>query len=882
MADIKEIISKEAISGIEKTDKGINSLDINLKKFVETLVIANAELKKGGISFKTIADSQKQTTENTKTLTEEQKKLLAIEKQVNTNTDKVVRARVEAAAKTKEQKQRITELVQEETKEIGTLQRLANENKKLVSERSRLNLETKKGQDRLKEINTKLDQNNTKIKENSDLLGKQKINVGNYSSALDKLKGSFALVAIGIAAVVGAFSKLSGYISSSIDKTDVQQLAEVSLATALGFTSKAILDQASSLQTLTRFGDEEIIRGQSFLAQMGLTEAQILKVTPSILDFAQAKGVDLKTASDLVAKSIGSETNALSRYGIQIEGAVGSNERLESALGALNSKFEGQAQAALVGKGALIQLGNTWGDLLERVGKYITDGINPAIRAINSWLTVRDKESKSLINQKAELNTLVLMITDVNTSQAVRKSLIDDLQKVYPNFLKNLDAEKVSNEEIASRLVAVNEQYKTKIAQTLLDEELKKVNKEIAETYKDEYDNLKLLQERKARDNAYTAQNVMAIEDNIRGIKSRREEREKERQEIIKNVSALFELKKATDFFDAPTTKTTNNIETKKTKAEAEVKIIKKKTDDIEKLEEDLNSFIEDMQDGFMDSMDAQATKEIELVKDKISKEQELLNASYAKKLKDEEALAREIEQLKLQLISESVAATFDIIASGYERQFNELQTEKERELALVEGNKAAEDAINEKYAKKEAELKTKAAKAAKAGAMITAATNTALAIVSAYSTPPAPVGIALGVLMAALGAVQIATIAAQPIPKFFKGTDSAPSGNLIAGDRGRELISTTSGQLLMANKPTVMSGLEGAKIYTNKETEAIMRGKVGYDSIDLKGVIDSNRAVERAIKNIPRVQIDRSNRTITERSGSYAQKYLNAKVYGI
>jgi len=53
-------------------------------------------------------------------------------------------------------------------------------------------------------------------------------------------------------------------------------------------------------------------------------EDQIKELTRVSLDFAAAKGVDLKTASDLITKTFASSTNALSRYGLSVEGAAGS------------------------------------------------------------------------------------------------------------------------------------------------------------------------------------------------------------------------------------------------------------------------------------------------------------------------------------------------------------------------------------------------------------------------------------------------------------------------------------------------------------------------------------------------------------------------------
>ena len=108
------------------------------------------------------------------------------------------------------------------------------------------------------------------------------------------------------------------------------------------------------------------------LATMGLEEDAIMRLIPLVQDMATAKGMDLVQAADLVAKSVGSSTNALSRYGITITGAVGSQERLNTATEALNRAFGGQAEAiSKVGAGSLVQLKNQFGDLMEEIGEKL-------------------------------------------------------------------------------------------------------------------------------------------------------------------------------------------------------------------------------------------------------------------------------------------------------------------------------------------------------------------------------------------------------------------------------------------------------------------------------------------------------------------------------
>lgn len=205
----------------------------------------------------------------------------------------------------------------------------------------------------------------------------------------------------GKALSIGLTAPIIALGAASVMAFDKQIKAEKSLEVALGRVSEKLLEQASAIQKRTRIGDEAIIQGQAFLAQMGLEEEAILKLSPLIVDMAEGKGMDLKSAFDLVAKSVGSSTNALTRYGIEISGAVGSSERLNSAVDALTEKFGGQAEAiANVGLGPLIKLQNAFGDLLEDFGDIITEAINPFIDKIREavlWMEDLDPATKKII-----------------------------------------------------------------------------------------------------------------------------------------------------------------------------------------------------------------------------------------------------------------------------------------------------------------------------------------------------------------------------------------------------------------------------------------------------------------------------------------------------
>ena len=130
-----------------------------------------------------------------------------------------------------------------------------------------------------------------------------------------------------------------------------------------------------------------------------------------------------------------------------------------------------------------------------------------------------------------------------------------------------------------------------------------------------------------------------------------------------------------------------------------------------------------------------------------------------------------------------------------------------------------------------------------------------------------------------ASGAIQAGLIAAQPIPKFAKGTDYAPN-EFIAGEAGRELVKTQSGEVYMAGKATHFKGnrFKGATVYTNKETEQIIKesGRGNNFVFDTKELRDEMRSVKKAIIKKPVLITDNSGRVVGKESNNYREIYLN------
>lgn len=132
---------------------------------------------------------------------------------------------------------------------------------------------------------------------------------------------------------------------------------------------------------------------------------------------------------------------------------------------------------------------------------------------------------------------------------------------------------------------------------------------------------------------------------------------------------------------------------------------------------------------------------------------------------------------------------------------------------------RAAEDktkAKEEEIAKRKAELQRKQAIYDKAMSIAQVGISTALGIMRTIDQLGYPAAIPFVALVAAMGAVQAATILATPIPKYKEGTDYHKGGLAIVGDGGvPETVLTPDGKLYLTPAfPTLTELPIGTKVF--------------------------------------------------------------------
>jgi hypothetical protein len=194
-----------------------------------------------------------------------------------------------------------------------------------------------------------------------------------------------------VAGAIGGFRALSRTITNSLNVFAEQEQAEASLQAAIEATGKkasisadALIDYAGELQKVTLFGDEATIAATGVLQSLAdLDQEGLQQILPGLQDFSTALGVDLQTAASLIGKTLGSSTNALSRYGIVIDATASKSDKLSEITTQLEEKFGGASEAAAnTATGAMTQLQNAIGDLQEESGRFIANGLEPFARGL--------------------------------------------------------------------------------------------------------------------------------------------------------------------------------------------------------------------------------------------------------------------------------------------------------------------------------------------------------------------------------------------------------------------------------------------------------------------------------------------------------------------
>lgn len=205
-----------------------------------------------------------------------------------------------------------------------------------------------------------------------------------------------------------------------------------------------------------------------------------------------------------------------------------------------------------------------------------------------------------------------------------------------------------------------------------------------------------------------------------------------------------------------------------------------------------------------------------------------------------------------------------------YENELKRLERAKNIAIAFAGESATARAAIDEQYEARKLQLERQRIKQQKQMAIFNAVINTAQAVVAALNTAP-PASFIFAALAGAIGAAQIAMIASQPLPQFYKGTDNAPEGWAWTQEKGAEIITDKKGRVkTMGNsKGAQLTYLEkGDKVYTASESAIMFDNNLNQiltdNNISPSIIVNSeNSGIREEIQELGKIIKNRESITI-------------------
>lgn len=207
-----------------------------------------------------------------------------------------------------------------------------------------------------------------------------------------------------------------GAVALSNAETQIQ--AESRLMTALGGRAdvqQRLLSQASEIQSRSVIGDEVIISQQAFLASLGRTEQEIKDMIEASVQLSAATGMSLESAVKNLAKTYGGLTGELGESIPKLKELTAEQLKSGEAVKFVLNNYKGYAEtAAKNGLGAMKQLKNAWGDLLEQVGTAMMPFVTKVSRMLGVIVSAMQRVSPEVMKIIVTLGGLAAAIGPVS------------------------------------------------------------------------------------------------------------------------------------------------------------------------------------------------------------------------------------------------------------------------------------------------------------------------------------------------------------------------------------------------------------------------------------------------------------------------------------
>ena len=219
-------------------------------------------------------------------------------------------------------------------------------------------------------------------------------------AAIAVLKGAYDLLVGGIKAAISAAAEAEAGDAKLLASLQAQGTAMPSVVTAYN-------DYAAALQKTTTFSDDAVKAATALLVTVGnVMPKDMEKALTATSNLAAALGTDLPEAAQIVARAATGTGNSLKKYGIETEDASGKTLDFDSILTNIDERFHGIAESAgNTAAGGVAKLANSWDDMLESVGRVITE--NETVRGLLAGINEILQDNTGELNKNSTANNLV-------------------------------------------------------------------------------------------------------------------------------------------------------------------------------------------------------------------------------------------------------------------------------------------------------------------------------------------------------------------------------------------------------------------------------------------------------------------------------------------
>lgn len=694
------------------------------------------------------------------------------------------------------------------------------------------------------EIETKLD--DTGVAKGLNALTK-KIN----SIADNKTLTAFSKLGASITGLGSAFSmvtKTVGAVKNAINdcseafKTQVK--AETLLQTAVknnplldGSSIVKLQNYASSLQSISTFGDEELLPFMAQLASAGRTESEIMEIMQTSIDIASSGTMSLESAVKNLNKTFSGLSGELGEAIPSIKGLTQEELKSGKAVEVLKEQYKGMAENVAKTTGTSQQLKNAWGDLKEELGAPFEKAMSP-MRAFFTELFSNWGTALKLKRQYTNLN-------EINESG---KGTLETLQEELASAEELLKAERKKYEEaklqnsINAKNVAVGMGVGNFVTTIVSDEEIKKLENRILELkklIKQEEELAKQEEERQQQENEKKAkeekvnnaidkykETVAKAEEEIElkeKLGEKLTEEEKQRTLLNTKVQAYMQMLKDAEGLLDPNKKGFAQDEAKKIQEETDalakkIEIMEEGEEVLKKLEKELdpNDIIDIQKEAlqnYLTMLEESGNADIELI-ERIKNALKELDEQQQNQSKNKKSLFSDEFKEGLTIAEDFNSKVFDLTSNITEFLNTRNENQTANALAQLEEDYNNDLISYEEYCEKKKQIEKESAQEQYRikmwewhAQLLEATSNMALAAIKAFSSAANPiVGGIMAALVATAGAVQLATISAnKPVaPSFQSGgflTGNSYSGDKIAfkGNAGEAILNASEQRQFMA-----------------------------------------------------------------------------------